>query len=106
MTSKHDCGSSALRLLQKLCISHELAGSVDVRFVQEISEDVLAALASSSGDKESLAEYKTLYSASNVELEAMLKASEDNLLEGEHRVHKPVLDMVTDDDLATKANEA
>lgn len=78
----------------------------DIRSVQRVMKNALAASASASDDEASFTDLKEAYAAEKLELQELLAASEEKLTYAEHRIQKKEHNESTLDDSATKVDEA
>lgn len=102
---REDHGPSGLQWIQKLSRSYGFSFHSDVRSVQGVIKDAIAAFYSGYSDEASLANLKESHAVMKADLEESLTVPKDKLANREHRIQKLENSKDIVDDFATKADE-
>lgn len=86
MTPKDDRRPSALQLTQELCRIYDSLVLSDIRTVQGVIKNAFTSFASACGDELSLADLNKSHAAKKSGMKKSLAASEEKLVEAEHRI--------------------
>lgn len=106
LTSKDDCGLSAMQRVQKRFQTYGLSVLSDVWSVQQVIREALVELPIVDGDKTSLPNLKEAYAANKAELEKSLTAPEEKLADAERRIQEFEHNREAVDELVTEVDEA
>lgn len=77
-----------LQRCQELCRTYSLLVSFDVRYIQEVIKDALAAFLSSCGDNSSRSDIEKSNAAEKADLKRSPTASEEKLADADHCIQR------------------